>query len=115
MILLWFYFTVKIPTFFKLRPGRPITVLEGEDARIKCEAEGATTTKLQWKKQSDSGSMPVPDDVVTIVRDTSKNRVRAILKITNAQVEDSAFYTCVLSVFGKTDSKLTKITVKGIN
>ena len=96
-----------------LRPGKPISVLKGQEAKVKCESEGVTTTTLQWKKQTNSGEVPVPHSMVTVVKDRSTNQVRAILKITNAQREDSGLYKCVLRVFDKTDFRLKRIIVKG--
>jgi len=102
-----------LPDFFVLRPGKPISVLKGQEVKVKCVSEGVTTTKLQWKKQTNSGEVPVPDSMVTIVKDQSTNRVRAFLKITNAQKEDGGFYKCVATVGGLTDYKRTRIIVKG--
>ena len=97
-----------------MRPGKPVTVRQGQEVKVKCESEGVTITKLQWKKLTNSGEVPVPDSMVTIVEDRSTNRVRAILKITNAQRKDGGPYKCVLRVFDKTDFRLTRITVKGM-
>ena len=85
----------------------------GQDTEVKCESEGVTTTKLQWKKETNSGEVIVPDRKVTIVKDRSTNRVRAILKITNAQKKDGGFYKCVVTVDGMTNHKRTRIIVKG--
>jgi len=102
-----------LPEYFVLLPTKPVTMLHGQDAKVTCESVGVTTTKLQWKKQTDSGEGPVPDSMVTIVKDQSTNRVRAILKITNAQKKDSGFYKCVMTVSGKTDYKMTRIILDG--
>jgi len=102
-----------LPEFFVLMPSRPLAVLKGQDTEIKCESEGVTTIELQWKKQTDSGEVPVPDSMVTVVKDRSTNRVRAILKITNAQKKDDGFYKCVVTVNGITDFKQTRIIVNG--
>ena len=50
-------------------------------------------------------------DIVTTVKDRSSNRVRAILRIRNTQVEDGGVYKCVLRVFEKRSYRLTKIVV----
>ena len=107
--------SAELPKHFVLRPGRPITVLQGQEANVKCESEGVTTTKLQWKKQTISGEVPVPDSMVTIVKDRSTNRIRAILTIANAQKKDDGLYKCVLGVtfFDKTAFRLIRIQVKG--
>ena len=106
--------TAESPDHFKIRPGKPVTVLQGQKANVRCESEGVTTTKLQWKKKTNSGEVPVPDSMVTVVKDRSTNRVRAILKITNAQMQDDGLYKCVLTAFGKRDHKWIRIIVKGI-
>ena len=108
-----FHVTASLPEYFVLLPTKPVTMLHGQDANVTCESVGVTTTKLQWKKQTDSGEGPVPDSMVTIVKDQSTNRVRAILKITNAQKKDSGFYKCVMTVSGKTDYKMTRIILDG--
>ena len=113
MYISTFHFTASLPEFFVLRPGKPIIVLKGQNAKVKCESESVTTTKLQWKKQTNSGEGPIPDSMVTIVKDRSTNRVRAILKITNAQKEEGGFYKCVVTVGDLTDYKRTRIIVKG--
>ncbi|KAJ7377514.1 Hemicentin-1 [Desmophyllum pertusum] len=101
----------RLPDFFVLKPEQPILVLKGEDANVTCESEGIAVTKLRWKKQTSSSYVSVPDNMVTIVKDRSTNRVRAILKITNAQMQDGGVYKCVLRVFGKKDYKLTRIVI----
>ena len=94
-----------------LKPEKPVIVLKGQDANVTCESEGVSVSKLQWKKQTDSGDVSVPEDIVAITNDRSTNRVRAILRITNAQVEDGGVYKCVLRVFQKTGYRLTSIMV----
>ena len=85
MLVTVFKFTATLPGYFVLRPGKPITVQQGQEAKVKCESEGITVTKLQRRKKTISGEVPVPDSMVTIVKDRSTNRVRAILKVANAQ------------------------------
>ena len=91
-----------------------VNVMQGQEAKVICESEGVSITKLKWKRRTSKGNMVVADDMVTIVRNWSKNRVSATLKITNAQPEDGGVYICVLMAFDKTDYKLTTIIVKGI-
>lgn len=99
---------------FRLRPRRSVTVLQGKEVKVKCESKGGfSVTKLQWKKQTITGDVPVPDNMVTFVRDNSTNAMKAILKIPNANIEDAGLYKCVLTAFGETDFKRIKITVKG--
>ena len=86
-------------------------VMKGQDVNVTCESEGVSVTKLQWKKQTESGDVTVPENIVTVIKDRSTNRVRAILNITNAQVEDGGVYKCVLRVFEKTDHRLTRIKI----
>ena len=94
-------------------PSTPLNVLKGQDTEVKCESEGVKTIELQWKKQTSSEEVLVPDSMVTVVKDRSTNRVRSILKITNAQKEDDGFYKCVVTVNGITDFKQTRIIVHG--
>ena len=88
-------------------------MLRGGDAQITCETEGYTVSKLQWKKQTASGVVNVPDSMVSNEKDGVRNLVRAILKITNAQPRDGGSYKCVLTAFGKQDHLLTSIRVDG--
>ena len=94
-----------------LKPEKPVNVLKGQDVNVTCESEGVSVTKLQWKKQTDSGDVSVPEDIVTIIKDRSANRVRAILRITNVRVEDGGVYKCVLRAFQKTGHRFTRIEV----
>ena len=98
---------------FRLRPSRSVTVLQGKEVKVKCESKGVSVTKLQWKRQTITGDVPVPDNMVTFVRDRYTNAMKAILKIAHAKIEDAGLYKCVLTAFGKTDFKRIKITVKG--
>ena len=88
-------------------------MLQGKEVKVKCESKGVSVTKLQWKKQTITGDVPVPDNMVTFVGDRSINARKAILKIPNAKIEDAGLYKCVLTAFGKTDFKRIKIAVKG--
>jgi len=94
-----------------LKPEKPVIVVKGQDVNVTCESEGVQVTKLQWKKQTDSGEVSVPEDIVTIIKDSSTNRVRAVLNITNAQVDDGGVYKCVLRVFEKTAYRFTRIKI----
>lgn len=85
---------------------------KGGSTIVTCESEGVSEIQLQWKKGDVSnGSASIQDRMVSIVKDWSTNRVQAILRITNAQMEDSGFYQCVLRVFEKTSMKSVEITV----
>lgn len=103
----------KLSDHLRLRPRRSITVLQGKEVKVKCVSIGVSFTKLQWKKQTITGDVPVPDKMVTFVRDRSTSAMKAILKIANAKIEDAGLYKCVLTAFGKTDFKQINITVKG--
>lgn len=105
---------VELPRHFVLRPTTQISVQRGREAKVICESEGVSVTKLQWKRQTTKGDVSVPDNMVTVVKDRSNNRVRATLTITNAQPQDGGVYKCVLMVFDKTDYKQTTVLVKGI-
>ena len=110
--LFYYNFAARLPDYFVLKPEEPIVVRKGQDANVTCESEGVSVTKLQWRKQTISGEVTVPDNMVTHVKERSTNRVKAILKITNAQVKDNGVYRCVAKVFEKTDYKSTKIMIE---
>ena len=112
---IWFvtYFIGQLPDYFALIPDRPIIVLRGGEGQITCEAEGYTVSKLQWKKRTASGEESVPDSMVTNTIDKTKNLVRAILNITNAQPQDGGDYKCKLTAYGKQTRKLTSVRVDG--
>ena len=80
---------------------------------MKCDLHGTLTATLEWKKQTVSGDVPVPDSLVSVIKDRSIKRTRAVLKIKYTQMEDSGVYKCVSKAFGKTHFKLAYITVKG--
>ena len=88
--------------------------MQGQEARIKCDLDGSLTAKLEWKKQTISGDVPVPERMVTVIKDSSNNRARAVLKIKFAQMKDNGVYKCVSTLFGKTHVKLAYVTVRGI-
>lgn len=111
---LTFYNVVELPRHFVLIPTIPITVQQGQEAKVICESEGVSVTKLKWKIQTTKGDVSVQDNMVTVDKDRSNNRVRATLTIQNAQPKDSGVYKCVLMVFNKTEYKQTTILVKGI-
>ena len=103
-----------MPDYFKLIPEKPIIILQGGTGQIICEAEGVSVTKLQWKKVlPPSVEQPVPDSMVTNVIDNANNLVKAILRITNAQSQDTGDYKCALTAYGKATRKLTSIRVDG--
>lgn len=109
-----FFNVVELPRHFVLIPTTPIIVRQGQEAKVTCESEGVSITKLKWKRQATKGDVSVPDSMVTVDKDRSNNRVRATLTITNAQPQDGGVYKCVLMVFDKTDYKQTTLLVKGI-
>ena len=89
-------------------------MLRGGKGQIICEAEGVSVTKLQWKKVlSSSVEQAVPDSMVNDVVDNANNLIKAILKITNAQPQDTGDYKCALTAYGKSARKLTSIRVDG--
>ena len=90
----------------------PIIVPKGGSTIVTCESEGVSEIQLQRSKGDVSnGSASIQDRMVSIVKDWSTNRVQAILRITNAQMEDSGVYQCVLRIFEKTSLKSVEITV----
>ena len=81
---------------------------------MTCESEGVSVTKLKWKRQTAEGDVSVKDNMVTVDKGRSNNRIRVTLTIGNVQPKDGGVYKCVLMVFNKTDYKQTTILVKGI-
>ena len=105
-----------MPDHFELIPDKAIYVLQGQDGTVTCECEGTFIATLKWEKQtSDKTSyVAVPNSWVTNTIDSSTNKVKAVLKITNAQLGDSGLYKCTVSVKpNKSDFKLTNIRVNG--
>jgi len=96
-----------------LIPNKAIIVIQGQDGKVTCEAEGASVATLLWKKETDSGDVHVPKSWVTNMVDRATNRVQAVLKITNAKVEDAGVYKCIVKVQDKTNYKKTRIRVDG--
>ena len=106
--------TGSLPRHFKLIPEKPIIVLQGGTGQIICEATGTSVSKLQWKKVlSPSVEQSVPGNMVVDIKDEGNNLVKAILKVTNAQAQDTGEYKCLLTAHGKTARKLTRIRVDG--
>ena len=106
------YFAGGLPDYFKLIPEKPIIVLQGGTGQVICEAEGASVTTLQWRKND----QPVANSMVTNVKDIANNLVRATLRITNAQIGDTGDtgdYKCVLTAFGKSTHRAISIRVDG--
>ena len=96
-----------------LIPDRAIIVIQGQDGKVTCEAEGASVATLLWKKETNSGDVDVPNSWVTNIVDRATNRVQAVLKITKAKVEDSGVYKCIVKVQDKTTYKKTRFRVDG--
>ena len=98
-----------------LIPNKSITLFRGQDSRVTCECDGAADATLKWEKKGNKGSYSVvPESKVTIIEDLLTNRVRAILKIVNAQLTDSGSYKCIVMVEpDKSDYRLTTVRVIG--
>ena len=97
-----------------LIPSKAIIVLQGKSESVTCESEGASVVTLKWEKQTDSGSyVDVAAGSVTVIKDTITNRIRAVLKITNAELDDSGVYKCTVAVKNKSTYKLMRIRVEG--
>ena len=97
-----------------LIPSKPVTVLQGESESVTCESEGVSVVTLKWAKQVDSGSyVDVAADWVTVIKDTSTNIIRAVLKITNATLADTGVYKCTVAIRNKSTYKLMRISVVG--
>ena len=86
-------------------------MIQWQDGKVTCEAEGASVATLLWKKETYWGDVDVPKSWVTNIVDRATNRVQAVLKITNATLADSGVYKCIVSVRGKSDYKKTRIRV----
>lgn len=106
--------TGSLPDHFRLIPEKPIIVQQGGTGQIICEAEGVSVSKLQWKKVlSPSDEQSVPENMVVNINDNARNMVQAILKVTNAQPQDTGEYKCLLTAYDKATRKLTRIRVDG--
>ena len=108
-------FAAVLPNYFDLIPEKAIYVLQGQDGTVTCESKGNQIATLKWEKRMDDRSyVAVPNSWVTNIKDSSTNRVKAVLKIANAQLGDSGVYKCTVSVKpDKSDFKLTSIQVNG--
>ena len=88
-------------------------MIQGQDGKVTCEAEGASVATLLWKKETNSGDVDVPKSWVTNIVNRATNRVQAVLKITNATLADAGVYKCIVKVQDKTNYKKTRIRVDG--
>ena len=88
-------------------------MIRGQDGKVTCEAEGASVATLLWKKETYWGDVDVPNSWVTNMVDRATNRVQAVLKITNAKVEDAGVYKCIVKVQDKSTYKKTRFRVSG--
>ena len=88
-------------------------MIQGQNGKVTCEAEGASVATLLWKKETNSRDDDVPKSWVTNIVDRATNRVQAVLKITNAKLEDAGVYKCIMKVGDKLNYKKTRIRVDG--
>ena len=88
-------------------------MIQWQDGKVTCEAEGASVATLLWKKETYWGDVDVPNSWVTNMVDRATNRVQAVLKITNVKFEDAGVYKCIVKVQDKTNYKKTRIRVDG--
>ena len=112
--VIYYHFAVTLHRHVVLIPNKSIYVLQGQSGEVTCEAEGPSDSTLKWEKQQDDQSYAaVPNSQVNITKDTKY--VRAVLKITNAQLADTGIYKCTVSVPpNKSDFRLINIDVKGM-
>ena len=97
-----------------LIPSKAIIVLQGKSGSVTCESEGVSVVTLKWEKETESGSyVDVPSGWVTEIKDTSTNMIRAVLKITNAQLADTGVYKCTVAIKNKSNYRLMRIRVDG--
>jgi len=81
----------------------PITVAEGSDVMLRCEATGEGMLNYQWRRLS--GSLP----------DNVQGSNTTSLTISNITVSDSGDYYCLVDNGGKTvPSMKVQVTTKGI-
>jgi len=90
----------------------------GRDGKVTCEAEGASFATLLWKKvirvsEDVEVDVDVPNSWVTNIVNKTTDRVQAVLKITNAKVEDAGVYKCIVKVHDKSTYKKTRFRVSG--
>ena len=89
-------------------------MLQGKSKSVTCESDGVSVVALKWEKQTDSGSyVDVPAGWVTVIKDTSTNTIRAVLKIANAKLADTGVYKCTAAIMNKSTYKLMTIRVEG--
>ena len=97
-----------------LIPSKAIFVLQGKSGSVTCESEGVSVVTLKWEKQTSSGSyVDVAAGWVTVIKETSTNMIRAVLKITNAKEDDAGVYKCTVAIRNKSTFKLMRISVVG--
>ena len=80
----------------------PITVTEGSDVTLRCEATGEGTLNYQWRRAS--GSLP---------SNATRSKIRQTLTIPNIAVSDSGQYYCEVNNGGDSVSSMrVQVTVK---
>jgi len=103
MLITWFCFVV-IPVITTQPNDRgPITVAEGSDVVLRCEATGEGTLNYQWRRLS--GSLP------NRARLRDKNRALTIRRIST---DDNGEYYCEVDNGGTSvSSNRVQVTARG--
>ena len=85
-----------------IHPSTPITVAEGENVTLKCEADGGGSLKYEWRRVSESSP-----------NNTKRSAGGKELIIYNITVNDTGQYYCEVDNGGSGVSSTTvQVTVK---
>lgn len=91
--------------------GAVVTIPRGVTVRVKCLATGIPTPSIAWYKQLPGRKKRYPvvqGQDVQVLYDFS-------LSITNAAVNDAAYYICVASNIAGKDEGSTRLSIGGNN
>ena len=100
--------TVHIPAHFKSK-FRAETVRKGQDAMIRCEAEGDRPLTISWTK--DKNPLRTKDDLrYESSESPTKDGVASEIIIRNAERRDSALFTCIAgNPYGEDETNIQMI------
>ena len=84
-----------------IRPSTPITIAEGENVTLRCEADVGGTPSYEWRRVS--GSLP---------NNTKRSAGGKQLIIFNIAVDGTGRYYCEVDIGGSVSSTRVQVTVK---